>query len=89
VVYVYWYYGTLAVFQMDGPEGALWKRWNEALKSALVTNQRTARHGCLNGSWDPSEDRWGMEGGRVYATAINSLSLECYYIYATPYGAKR
>ncbi len=33
-----------------------------------------------HGSWDPI-DAWGSAGGRVYATAINALTLEVYYRY--------
>ncbi|MBI3272198.1 MAG: hypothetical protein HYZ53_24610 [Planctomycetes bacterium] len=32
------------------------------------------------GSWD-ADDRWGFEGGRIYATALNTLTLEVYYRY--------
>jgi len=87
VDFCYWYYGTLALFQLDGPGGPSWMKWNEAMKAAVVPHQKLAKHGCENGSWDPSEDRWGTEGGRVYATAINCLTLECYYIYANAFGA--
>lgn len=34
--------------------------------------------GCTWGSWDPI-DRWGEKGVRVYATAINVLTLDVYY----------
>jgi hypothetical protein len=86
VDFYYWYYASLALFQYDGPQGALWKRWNEPMKEALVRNQRTAKDGCAGGSWNPEEDRWGHEGGRVYATAINALTLEVYYRYANVFG---
>jgi hypothetical protein len=77
--FYYWYYGSLALFQYDGPEGVMWRRWNEPMKNALVPNQRTGKDGCKNGSWDPEVDRWGFSGGRVYAAAINALTLEVYY----------
>jgi hypothetical protein len=48
------------------------------MKNALVPTQK--REGCENGSWDPI-GAWGTAGGRVYATAINCLSLEIYYRY--------
>ena len=72
--FYYWHYGTLAIFQLDGPDGPMWKRWDKAMVQALVPNQKT--EGCAAGSWDPSVDRWGFEGGRVYATAMNALTLE-------------
>jgi hypothetical protein len=84
--FYYWYYTSLALFQYDGPEGAMWKRWNEPMKNALVPNQHTAKSGCKNGSWDSEIDRWGVEGGRVFAVAINALTLEVYYRYTNVFG---
>ena len=84
--YYYWYYTSLALFQYDGPDGPYWKKWNEPMKNALVPNQKTGKDGCQNGSWTSEEDRWGFEGGRVYAVAINALTLEVYYRYANVFG---
>jgi hypothetical protein len=78
----YWYYGSLAMHQLGG---SFWKAWNPAMKAALVPTQR--RKGCLDGSWDPV-GAWGQAGGRVYATAINALTLEVYYRYARVLGKK-
>jgi len=86
VDFYYWYYASLALFQFDGPKGPFWSKWNEPMKKAITSNQKTA--GCENGSWDPSADRWGFEGGRVYAAAINALTLEVYYRYAHVFGTK-
>jgi hypothetical protein len=83
----YWYYGTLAMFQMGG---AHWAKWNETLKPTLINNQHK---GPLplgsgpedkDGSWD-ADMGWGPTGGRVYHTAINALSLEVYYRYLPMY----
>ncbi|MHC4779176.1 MAG: prenyltransferase/squalene oxidase repeat-containing protein [Planctomycetota bacterium] len=71
----YWYYGTLAMYQLGRN---YWKTWEAGMKDALVPTQR--RDGCENGSWDPV-GAWGSAGGRVYSTAINCLSLEIYYRY--------
>lgn len=71
----YWYYATLALFQH---QGEAWKTWNEALVPALLNNQHTT--GPAAGSWDP-QDQWSRMGGRVYQTAICTLSLEVYYRY--------
>jgi len=79
--YYYWHLGTLALFQHDGPSGERWKQWNGFLKEALLKSQSTPDKGCKSGSWEPT-DRWGPEGGRVYATALNALTLETYYRYA-------
>ncbi|MDP7035707.1 MAG: terpene cyclase/mutase family protein [Planctomycetota bacterium] len=75
--YYYWYYGTLAMFQMGGD---YWKSWNVRMKKAIVELQNVDKGTCLHGSWDPV-GAWGSIGGRVYATAINVLSLEIYYRY--------
>ena len=52
---------------------------------AVTMNEIATEAGCANGSWDPV-DRWGFEGGRVYATAINALTLEVYYRYDNVFG---
>ncbi len=80
-----WYYVSLALFQYDGPNGRYWQAWNERMKNALVNHQRTAKDGCLHGSWD-TVARWTSHGGRVYATAINVLTLEVYYRYDNVFG---
>jgi hypothetical protein len=85
--FYYWHWGTMALFQHDGPSGPLWSRWNQAVKEALVKSQIDARSGCKAGSWEPA-DRWSCEGGRVYATAVNALTLEVYYRYANVFGSK-
>lgn len=79
VDYCYWHWGTQAVFQADAPDGKSWKAWNDAVKSALIPLQITKARGCEAGSWDPALDPWGAEGGRIYATALNVLTLETYY----------
>ncbi len=71
----YWYYATLATFQLQGDR---WQRWNEALRRELLASQR--RDGPLAGSWD-TNTIWGGYGGRVYTTALATLCLEVYYRY--------
>ncbi len=83
VDFSYWHWGTLALFQQAGPAGDSWRRWNAALKDVLVKHQRRGGEGCAAGSWEPV-DRWSGEGGRVYATAINALTLETCYRYRIP-----
>jgi hypothetical protein len=77
--FYYWHSASMALFQYDGPEGAMWRKWNEPMMNALVPHQRSRPDGCKAGSWDPDVDRWGFSGGRVYAAAINALTLEVYY----------
>ncbi len=85
--FYYWYYGSLAMFQVDGPKGVQWKKWSDAVVKALLGHQVAT--GCAAGSWDCKEEHWGFEGGRVYATAINALTLEVYYRYDVVFGTKR
>jgi hypothetical protein len=73
--YYYWYYATLAMFQRQGDD---WQRWNAALQAELLARQRW--DGDATGSYDP-DDLWGGYGGRVYSTALATLSLEVYYRY--------
>ncbi len=86
--YYYWYYGTNALFHYDGPGSGgtqkYWKPWNQAVVLALMKSQYQPGDGCLRGSWDP-DDRWGFEGGRIYATALNALTLETYYRYPSAF----
>ncbi|MFK7737205.1 MAG: hypothetical protein AB8B50_14310 [Pirellulaceae bacterium] len=77
----FWYYATLALFQLQDSD---WSAWNLALKRRLLETQRPV-YDAQAGSWDP--DRiWGGYGGRVYSTAISCLCLEVYYRYLPLYG---
>lgn len=73
--FIGWYWGTHAMFRLGGED---WRAWNAAMKDALIKTQ--VRGGCADGTWDPV-DAWGPEGGRLYALAINILSLEVYFRY--------
>ncbi len=79
VSFYYWYYGTLAMFQMGGD---YWKQWNVALRDMLIKNQR--KGGDEDGSWDV-RGLYGRNGGRVYTTALGALCLEVYYRYLPMY----
>jgi hypothetical protein len=71
----YWYYATLALFQH---QGEAWKTWNGQLVPELLAHQH--RQGPAAGSWDTT-DSFSRLGGRVYQTAVCTLSLEVYYRY--------
>lgn len=93
--YGYWYFGTLALFQFDGPTSSgvqgQWQPWGKSVAEALTGHQARRADGCACGSWDPV-DRWsGPEGGggRVFATALNTLTLEVYYRYESVVGGGR
>jgi hypothetical protein len=82
--FYYWYYGTLAMYQVGGSQ---WETWNKAMQKAIISTQRTEET-CAKGSWDPA-DAWGEEGGRVYSTALLTMCLEVYYRYGRVFGATR
>jgi hypothetical protein len=93
--YYYWYYAALALNQYDGPEsprkgrGPYWTPFEAALKRALLENQVQNAKLCSDGSWD-GDDRWSVDGGgRVYATAINTLTFEVYYRYGNAFGTAK
>jgi len=69
----YWYYATFSMYQL---QDVYWQRWNEALRSTLLSLQ--VKDGPLAGSWK-TNDLWGGHGGRVYTTALAALTLEVYY----------
>ncbi len=88
--YYYWYYGTLAMFQLGEDD---WQRWNAALRDALLplqdrtqTARGVRRHSF--GSWPPfgaNWGKWGRAGSRVYSTAVCVLTLEVYYRHTPAY----
>jgi hypothetical protein len=85
--FYYWYYGTLACFQMGGDT---WKTWNTTLKPTLVDNQRKGgpldgSERDVDGSWDYERDSYGRKCGRTYTTALGALCLEVYYRYLPMY----
>lgn len=67
-----WFSGTRALAAFGDP--GLWGPWSVRVRSLLLGHQRKFNEGCSRGSWDPV-DKWGCEGGRVYATAMNLLTL--------------
>ena len=73
----YWYYATQVMFHM---RGKYWRQWSERLEPMLLDGQ--IQSGAFAGSWDPVKpvpDRWGPQGGRIYVTTLNLLSLEVVY----------
>ena len=74
VDYYYWHWASMALFQIDGPKGPSWKKWWPVARAVLLETQEEA------GSWK-AIDKWSLEAGQVYATAINALTLETPYRY--------
>ena len=75
VDYSYWFFGTMALYQMGGPR---WRTWSRSLTDNLVRTQHA--EGSNRGSWDP-DGTWGEDGGRVYSTAMMVLTSLAYYRY--------
>jgi hypothetical protein len=70
----YLYYGTLAMYQHGG---SAWSTWNARVRDDVVGRQRAKGH--MAGSWDPDDSPYGSRGGRIYTTALATLTLEVYY----------
>lgn len=70
-----WYYATYALHEFGAPYQ---DPWESELRKAVVLTQ--ARRGDESGSWDPIGP-WGAAMGRVCATALMALTLECPYRY--------
>jgi len=63
--------------------GAAWKTWNVKVAEALVNAQHQAgTHTAEKGSWYTAKPAHGIDGGRLYETALSCLMLEVYYTYA-------
>ncbi|MCE9595232.1 MAG: hypothetical protein K8S98_13680 [Planctomycetes bacterium] len=89
--YYYWYYGSLALNQFDGPESprksqTYWNQWNERMKECVLQLQdkNTDADVCTRGGW-LTPDRWTYSGSPIYCTAINVLTLEVYYRYGNAF----
>ena len=81
----YWYFGTLAAFQVGGKT---WRQWQKALQTNVLPHQRKDTQACeYRGSWDPI-GVWGTRGGRVYATAIMTLVHETHRRYQAAFGTR-
>jgi len=79
----YWYYATLAMFQVGGKP---WETWKKGMEKAMVGTQRKDTDFCeYKGSWDPIGP-WGLDGGRVYSTAVLAMCLQVYYRYPKVFG---
>ena len=72
----YWYYATQVMHNMYNHD---WDTWNHKMRNVLVETQVRDTSSCANGSWDPSNDAWGRNGGRLMQTALSTLTLEVYY----------
>ena len=76
----YWYYATMAMHNLPGPE---WDLWNRRMRRILVDSQ--VRYGCAAGSWSPQGHAHCDPGGRIMVTSLSTLTLEVYYRYLPLY----
>lgn len=96
VDFYYWYFGSLALNQFDGPDsprrgqGKYWEPWNEGLENSLLPLQdaNRARGACSRGGWLGAA-RGNERGRALYNTAMNVLTLEVYYRFDNVFGAVR
>ena len=71
----YYYYASLALMQL---QNETWTKWNAKMRDYLVKLQKP------DGSWG-IKTKYGSKGGRVYTTALSTLTLEVYYRYLPMY----
>lgn len=83
----YWYYATQVMHHMEGEP---WEKWNRVMCQTVPKAQ--VQDGREKGSWDPfdpTEDQWGGEGGRLFVTCLSIYMLEVYYrhlpLYSNPF----
>ena len=76
-----WYYVTQVAHHLGGDA---WRRWNDRMKEVLPAMQ--VQKGPETGSWDPSLDKWGHIGGRLFTTCFCTYMLEVYYRHLPIYG---
>lgn len=79
-----WYYITQVAHHLEGDS---WRRWNERLREVLPREQVVK--GRQRGSWDPSLDKWGHIGGRLFVTSFCVYMLETYYRHLPLYSAQK
>ena len=78
-----WYYITQVAHHVGGDA---WRRWNDRMKAVLPAMQ--VKKGPEAGSWDPSLDKWGHIGGRLFTTCFCTYMLEVYYRHLPIYGSE-
>ena len=80
----YNYYASQVLFQYTSGKGELWKKWNERMRDMLIMSQ--SKEGHEKGSWTfDLEKHHNGSGGRLYCTAMASMTLEIYYRYLPVY----
>ncbi|MEM8947435.1 MAG: hypothetical protein AAGD11_19835 [Planctomycetota bacterium] len=73
----YNYYAAQTLFHYTGGKGPMWKKWNDKMRTQLVETQ--VQEGHATGSWAPSKNHSAEKGGRLFTTAMSTMTLEVYY----------
>jgi hypothetical protein len=73
------YYASQVLHHVGGPN---WDRWNPKMREYLIKTQATEGHEV--GSWYFPESH-STPGGRLYTTAMATMTLEVYYRYMPIY----
>ena len=81
----YNYYAAQVLFQHTGGKGPVWTKWNEKLRDQLIKTQSKKDH--EKGSWYVRGGHSGG-GGRLYVTAMSTMTLEVYYRHMPIYKAE-
>ena len=79
----YWYYATQMLHHMGGE---WWNKWNRVMRQTVPEHQ--TKIGREKGSWSPSDDAWGHQGGRLFTTCLSIYMLEVYYRHLPIYKSK-
>lgn len=66
--------------------GHTWRLWNDRMKNVLTKAQ--VKGGREDGSWDPTIDNHGKEGGRLFVTCFCTYMLQVYYRYPPIYESR-
>ena len=74
-----WYYTALVLMQLQNDA---WHTWNQQMQKRLLSIQQ--KDGAVKGSWNP-KTKHSRLGGRIYTTAIATLTLQVYYRYLPEY----
>ena len=79
------YYNYYATQVMKHYGGDIWKKWNGQMRNFLVESQEQKGDG--KGSWFYGRVSHASDvGGRLYVTALCTMTLEVYYRYLPLYG---
>ncbi len=80
--FYYDYYATQVMRHYGGEE---WEKWNTKMRDSLIKSQSSVGHEA--GSWF-SAGNHGIDGGRLYSTALATMILEVYYRHMPLYTEK-